>query len=79
MNLGRMYEDGIGVGKDLIAAYEWFHLAAGNGEGVANHYLMQLEGRGPVAGPSLTPAELKEALRRVAVSGRAAPDNKVKR
>lgn len=43
MNLGRLYEEGSGVKKDMTEAYKWFFLAERNGEGIARHYLEELE------------------------------------
>src|SRR5262245_63653108 len=57
MNLGLMYHDGIGVKSDPVEAWKWFTLAQRNGEGIATHYLQELE-------DALTSEEKKEAERR---------------
>ena len=65
MNLGRAYRDGVGVKRDLSAAYTWLYLAVQNGNGIARHYLMGLEGADPLIGKALlTPDQIQEAIRK---------------
>jgi len=65
MNLGRMYQDGVGVERDLVSAYQWFYLAAQSGNGIARHYLLELDGSSPLsAGSLLSKSQIDEAIRR---------------
>ena len=65
MNLACLYRDGAGVPRDLVAAYQWFYLASQAGNGVAKHYLQELNGTGPLAtSPLITTNEITEALQR---------------
>ena len=41
-------QDGQGVKSDLVEAYKWFYLASNQGDGVATHYLEEIEGSGRV-------------------------------
>jgi TPR repeat protein len=66
-NLGRFYQDGIGVQKDLVEAYKWFLLAQRNGAPIAKHSLEQLQGSNPLVqstNSALTPEQIAEATRR---------------
>jgi len=47
-----------------VEAYKWFYLAHKNGNGVANHYLVMMEGKSPLGGPTLTSEQIAEAVRR---------------
>lgn len=58
MNLGRMYEEGLGVKKDMVEAYKWFSLASNHGEGIANHFIEEMED-----GSRITPVQIQEARR----------------
>lgn len=62
-NLGRMYQTGTGVQKDLLEAYKWFVLGAQNGDGVANHYQLELEGDNPTGKPLISPEQIATARR----------------
>jgi TPR repeat protein len=65
MNLGRMYRDGTGVKSEVVEAYQWFYLAAQNGNGIAKHYLMELDGTSPLVGGSLISGpQVDDAIRR---------------
>lgn len=53
-NLGVMYLEGLGVAVDQVAAYVWFHLAAAQGDALANQSAAIVLRR-------LTPGQLLEA------------------
>jgi TPR repeat protein len=58
-NLAALYYTGQGVAKDLVAACMWFSLTAASGDELAKQNLEVLK-------EQLTPAEIKEAIRREA-------------
>ncbi len=67
LNLGRAYLYGLGVPMDSVEACKWFYLASRNGEGIAQHYLEELEGKvnyGDLPGKPLTSAQINEAVSR---------------
>lgn len=43
-DLGRCYDEGLGVAKDEVEAYKWFLLAATGGKGEAKAGAIQLKG-----------------------------------
>jgi TPR repeat protein len=61
MNLGRLSLDGRGVSLDYREAYKWFWLAACQGENLAHHYLLELEGANPAGKKFLTPEQISQA------------------
>jgi TPR repeat protein len=62
MNVGRMYYEGLGVRADYQEAYKWFYVAHSNGSGLANHYLLELEGQNPAHGAALTREQIQKAI-----------------
>ncbi len=56
MNLGRMYLEGSGVGRDPVEARKWFELAVRHGELVAQHYIQEMQMH-----EELTPGQEAEA------------------
>ena len=56
-NLGDHYEKGVGVVKDLVEAYRWHTLAAGQGILIVKKHIAVLES-------SLTPEQIAEGKRR---------------
>jgi uncharacterized protein len=59
-NLGQLYVDGLHMKEDMVEAYKWFTLGANKGDGVARHYLDEIDLKHPLSGP-----EKAEAYRRV--------------
>jgi TPR repeat protein len=69
-NLGIMYQEGMGVKRDLVAAYKWFILGADQREPAARHCIADLEKTG-----LLSPDQIAQA-RQMADDFRAAlPQN----
>jgi len=64
MNLGRMYLEGLGVDVEPVEAYKWFYLAHAHGEGISNHYLLELDGTGIQSMRPLSAEEIAEGKRR---------------
>jgi TPR repeat protein len=56
-----MYLDGLLVPEDLVEAYKWFALGASQGDGVARHYMQEMDAKN-----LLSPGQKEEASRRVA-------------
>ena len=54
-NLGELFLNGQGVNKDLITAYQWFHIAGANDDADALESLRELE-------KILSSAEIQNAL-----------------
>jgi TPR repeat protein len=59
-NLGQLYVDGLNLKEDLVEAYKWFTVGANEGDGVARHYLMEMD-----LNDTLSASQKAEALRRV--------------
>ena len=62
-NLGRFCLEISGAKHDPVEAYKWFYLAFGNGEGLANRYLHELDGSLKSPFPVLTAEQINEAIR----------------